>query len=123
MMADLGVNKTLHELRALLSSINFTQGKKVQFLELCCASFGKDFNEILNHEDPEAMANAKKAADEKKALDDKLQSEREKEVSDAKELQAQLDAESQLVCRNINMQPFCTLVVHIILSLNLSFAR
>ena len=98
MMADLGVHKTLHELRALLSAIDFAQGKKVSFLELACASFGKDFNFLLNHEDADAMAKAKKAADEKQALEDALQREREKEAAEARELQKVLDAESQLVC-------------------------
>ena len=106
MMADLGVNKTMHELRSLLSSINFAQGKRVQFMELCCASFGKDFSHIECHEDKEAMANAKKAADEKKALEDNLEAERQKEADEAKSLQLELQAESQLVCTSLNILMF-----------------
>ena len=70
-------------------------------MELCCASFGKDFSIIEDHEDKEAMANAKKAADEKKALDDSLQAERQKETDEAKTLQMELEAESQLVSTSV----------------------
>lgn len=96
MMADLGVNKTLIEMRELLSSINFTPGKDVSFLELCCASFGKDYNAIMTHADPEAEAKAKEAAAHKKVIEDSIIAEREKEAEEARHIQKQLEEEGQL---------------------------
>jgi hypothetical protein len=104
MMADLGVHKTLIELRAMLSSIDFSIGKKVQFMELCCASFGKDFAAILDHTDHAAVANAKAAAEAAQALENEIIAKREAEELAAKQLQDQLDMEAQLV--NIHFLTF-----------------
>jgi len=96
MMADLGVHKTLIELRSMLSTIDFSQGKKIQFLELCCASFGKDLAVITDHTDAAAVANAKLAAEAAQAIQDEIIRRRQKEEQDAEELAQKLEEESQL---------------------------
>lgn len=97
MMGDLGVHKTLIELRAMLSAIDFTAGKSVQFMELCCASFGKDFSAMLDHTDHSAVENAKAKAIEQQRLLDEIAAKHAAEDESAKKLADTLEAESHLV--------------------------
>jgi hypothetical protein len=97
MMADLGVHKTLVELRQMLSTIDFTLGKKIQFMELLCASFGKDYQALLDHTDPQAVANAKAKADAAKAIEDAIAAKRAEDEAADMQLQADLEKEANLV--------------------------
>jgi len=96
MMADLGVHKTLVELRQMLSTIDFTLGKKIQFMELLCASFGKDYQALLDHTDPQAVANAKAKADAAKAIEDAIAAKRAEDEAADLQLQADLEKEANL---------------------------
>jgi len=96
MMADLGVHKTLVELRAMLSSIDFTLGAKICFMELLCASFGKDYLAILDHTDAAAVAKAQQAAALAQHVEDEIMSKHEADEKAARELAEQLEKESKL---------------------------
>lgn len=96
MMADLGVHKTLVELRTMLSTIDFTLGKRVQFCELLCASFGKDYQALLDHTDAAAVANAKAKADSAKNLEDEIARKHAADDAAERELQSQLEREAGL---------------------------
>ena len=98
MFADLGVHKTLAEMRTMLSAIDFNQGATVQFMELCCASFGKDFNALMDHTDKEAVEKAAAAAAAHKALEDEAMRKHLAEEEEARRQQEILEKESQLVC-------------------------
>ena len=98
MMADLGVHKTLVELRAMLSTIDFTLGAQICFMELLCASFGKDYLAILDHTDHGAVIGAQKAAAAAQALEDEIMAKHEADERAARELAEQLEKESKLVC-------------------------
>jgi hypothetical protein len=97
LFADLGVHKTMQELRAMLSAIDFTVGRKISFMELCCASFGKSFADLMDHTDPVAVANAKAAAEKARLVEEEIQRVREAEEAAAKEAQDKIEAESKLV--------------------------